>query len=96
MIATLRVADRYRGTSGVCHVDLDDGTRTTYMLTAGPDRICGVLVERLQSLPLRIGPIAEHVAELARNEIHRGRGVTRYELHVADGVVTHTAVAVAA
>ena len=93
MIATLRTTRTSR-TDRACTVDID-GERTEYTLTVGPERVCGVPVERLQSWPLRIGPIAEHLHELVRAEIQRP-GVTRYELHVVDGVVTHTAVAVAA
>lgn len=92
MIATLRVTR----THGVRRATIDVGGEVTmYTLTVGPDRVCGVPVERLQSWPLRVGPIAEHVHDLVRAEIQRP-GVARYELHVVDGVVTHTAVAVAA
>ena len=94
MIATLRVTSSSR-TGGACTVDLD-GERTEYTLTVGPDRVCGALVERLHPHPLRVGPIAEHMTELARDEIRRGRGVTHLELHVVDGAVTHTAIASAA
>lgn len=93
MIATLHITRTSR-TDRACTVDLD-GERTNYTLTVGPDRVCGVPVERIQSWPLRVGPIAEHLHELVRAEIQRP-GVARYELHVDGGVVTHTAVAVAA
>ena len=93
MIATLRVTRTSR-TDRACTVVIG-GERTEYTMTVGPDRVCGVMVERLQSWPLRVGPIAEHLHELVRAEIQRP-GVARYELHVDGGVVTHTAVAVAA